>query len=91
MKKTSSVLIVLFMLFAVASCQQADAQKAQTKTSKQSNVSYVGSAKSDKYHRLSCEWADRINDENRIEFNSVADAKEQGYKPCKVCEPPEED
>jgi methylphosphotriester-DNA--protein-cysteine methyltransferase len=46
---------------------------------------YVGSSKSDKYHKLDCYWASQINPENHRYFKSAADAVEQGYQPCKVC------
>lgn len=49
---------------------------------------FVGSINSDKYHYPSCEWAKKIKPENQIWFSSPEEAKEAGYKPCKVCRPP---
>jgi hypothetical protein len=49
---------------------------------------FVGSIKSNKYHYPSCEWAQKIKPENEICFSSSADARSQGYVPCKVCNPP---
>ena len=48
---------------------------------------YVGSVKSDKYHLPTCEWAERIKDENRIWFQTEEEAIKAGYKPCSVCNP----
>lgn len=49
---------------------------------------FVGSIKSDKYHYPSCRWAKKINPENEIWFTSSTDARNHGYVPCKVCNPP---
>lgn len=49
---------------------------------------YLGSIKSDKYHKPDCKHAKSIKPENRIIFYSVEEAKEKGYVPCKVCKPP---
>jgi methylphosphotriester-DNA--protein-cysteine methyltransferase len=52
---------------------------------------YVGSAKSNKYHYPTCEWAQKINPENLVKFKSAKEAQEAGYIPCKVCRPPTKD
>ena len=49
---------------------------------------YVGSAKSNKYHYPSCEWAAKINPKNLVTFKSAKEALGAGYVPCKVCRPP---
>jgi len=49
---------------------------------------YVGSINSDVYHYPWCEWAQKINPENKIWFSSVEGAESKGYRPCKVCKPP---
>jgi len=48
---------------------------------------FVGSATSKKYHRPDCRYALKIKPENRIYFDSVEDARSQGYLPCKTCNP----
>ncbi len=55
------------------------------------SVKYIGSTESDKYHYPSCRYAEKIKPENRIEFNSVAEAQAAGYVPCGVCKPPTKD
>lgn len=47
----------------------------------------VASSTSKKYHLPECRYALKIKAENRISFPSVEDAKEQGYLPCKSCNP----
>jgi methylphosphotriester-DNA--protein-cysteine methyltransferase len=48
---------------------------------------YVGSAKSNKYHYPSCEWALKIHPDNLVTFKSAKEALDAGYIPCKVCRP----
>lgn len=52
---------------------------------------YVGSAKSNRYHYHSCEWALKIHPDNLVTFRSAKQALEAGYVPCKVCKPPIKD
>ena len=52
------------------------------------DTKYVGSSKSNKYHYTWCRWAKKINDSNLVIFNSVEEARNAGYVPCKVCKPP---
>ena len=45
------------------------------------------SAKSDKFHRPSCEWAQKISESNKIVYDSRDKAIADGKKPCDVCNP----
>jgi hypothetical protein len=47
----------------------------------------VGSKGSNKYHHLSCKWAEKIAPQNRMLFSSIKEAESQGYVPCKACQP----
>ncbi len=49
---------------------------------------YMGSITSDKYHSFDCRYAQKIKPENRIYFADAEDARQKGYVPCKVCNPP---
>jgi phosphatidylserine/phosphatidylglycerophosphate/cardiolipin synthase-like enzyme len=51
------------------------------------NIGYVGSKKSMKLHYSNCEWAEKINSANKVEFISRDEAIKKGYSPCKVCSP----
>jgi len=53
-----------------------------------SEQQFVGSKNSDVYHIPSCGYAGRIKSENKIWFSSSQDARNHGYRPCKVCKPP---
>lgn len=49
--------------------------------------SFVGSYKSNKYHRPDCQWAKKVSKSNIIWFKDRQDARNKGYIPCKVCNP----
>ena len=48
---------------------------------------YVGNINSGKFHDPSCQWAQKMTEGNKIQFSSRDDAINQGYEPCKVCNP----
>ncbi|PYM94677.1 MAG: hypothetical protein DME04_07170 [Candidatus Rokuibacteriota bacterium] len=39
------------------------------------------------FHKSDCTWVTRIPEPERVYFKHVADAREQGYLTCPVCEP----
>ncbi len=59
--------------------------QASSTSPKEAKVMFMGSITSKKYHRLNCRYALKIKPENRIYFQSLDDAKEQGCHPCKSC------
>ncbi|MHB8119037.1 MAG: hypothetical protein ACYDHX_09980 [Methanothrix sp.] len=61
--------------------------QASSTLPKGAKATFMGSIASKKYHRLDCRYALKIKSENRINFQSVEDAKGQGYLPCKSCNP----
>ncbi len=48
---------------------------------------YVASVNSDKYHRVSCDYAENILEENRIYYSTPQDAEDAGKRPCSACRP----
>ncbi len=78
-KKRSFLAIVLIIAFLITSVAFALDYK------------YVGSKNSNVYHYPTCKSAQKIKPENLVTFNSAKDAQEKGYRPCKVCKPPEQD
>lgn len=48
---------------------------------------YWASAKSDKFHLPSCEWAQKISSANKIVYDSRDDAIADGKVACEVCNP----
>jgi hypothetical protein len=49
---------------------------------------FVASKLREKYHYSNCRWAKKIARENLIHFKDATSARARGYKPCKVCRPP---
>ena len=49
--------------------------------------SYIGNANSGKFHKSTCKWGKKTSESNRVYFDSREDAINQGYVPCKVCNP----
>lgn len=45
----------------------------------------VGSKNSDKYHLPDCPGAKQISEQNKVWFDSIADAEKAGYKPAGNC------
>lgn len=48
---------------------------------------YVASVTSEKYHRITCEYADNILEENRVYYATAEEAEKSGKHPCSVCRP----
>ena len=48
---------------------------------------YWASAKTDKFHLPTCEWAEKISEDNKIIYTSREDAIADGKEPCGVCNP----
>ena len=62
-------------------------QPKQAVTPVQPAVYYIGNARSKKFHRQDCAFAQQISPSNRVQFRSRDEAIRQGYQPCKVCNP----
>jgi len=67
----------------------ASTQTSTTTTQQTAAGKYCGSSKSDVYHYPSCSYVKQIKPENLIWFVDEKDAKNRGYRPCKVCKPPD--
>ena len=73
---------------STASFVAVESTTTTTIQEQQSQGAFVGSKKSDVYHYPNCGSAKNIKPENLITFNSVEEAKNAGYRPCKNCKPP---
>jgi len=71
-----------------SSSGSSSSKASSSSSSSDTSGYYVGSSKSDVYHYPSCSSAKRIKSGNLVSFNSVQQAKNAGYRPCKVCNPP---
>jgi len=48
---------------------------------------YVGNARTHKFHYADCRYVGEMNDNNKVYFEDRDDAIDEGYVPCKVCRP----
>lgn len=48
---------------------------------------YVGNARSGIFHYDNCRYVYRMNDSNKVYFDTREEAIDEGYRPCKVCTP----
>ena len=48
---------------------------------------YIGSKNTKKYHREDCQYVKTISDKNNVYFSSSQEAQNEGYIPCKACNP----
>jgi len=49
--------------------------------------SYLGNSSSHIVHTINCSSGAKIKEENRVYFNSITEALDQDYRPCKICNP----
>ncbi|MEE0943349.1 MAG: Ada metal-binding domain-containing protein [Methanobrevibacter sp.] len=56
-------------------------------SSSSSGDTYWASSSSGKFHKPSCEWAQKISSKNKVVFHSRDEAISSGYQPCSVCSP----
>jgi len=55
------------------------------KHSIRTNKPYIGNRKTGEVHKASCPWAQLIKPANRVFFNSLKQAKHEGYDPGGHC------
>ena len=48
---------------------------------------YTGNSNTGKFHYDDCRWAQKINYNYRVYFDTRDEAIDSGYIPCKVCRP----
>ena len=75
---------------SVDSSDNDDSEKvssSSSSTNTETGAVYWASKKTDKFHKPSCEWAQKISDYNKITFSSRQEALDSGRIPCEVCNP----
>lgn len=70
-------IIILLKLFGLITARN----------SVQQNTPFVGSKVSQVYHLAGCEYEEVMGRDKRVGFQSRADAKAKGYRPCATCKP----
>lgn len=56
-------------------------------SSSSSSGDYVGNANTGKFHKSYCRSVSDMSEHNKVFFNSRDEAVNQGYIPCKICNP----
>ena len=81
--------LALLALLIVVACEptQPKPKHSQASHAGLAGAVIVASKNSDKFHRPSCEWAQKIAPDNLITFQSVEEAFRAGLKPCAQCRP----
>ena len=69
------------------SSSSSQAPSSAESTSSASSASYVGNANTGKFHEPSCSSVSKMSEGNKVFFSSRNDAVNQGYVPCKMCNP----
>lgn len=71
-----------------SSYQSSDTGSSGTSSQSSSDSgSYVGNSNSGKFHYASCGSVGKMSDKNKVFFSSRDEAINQGYVPCKRCNP----
>lgn len=52
-----------------------------------SQAAYIGNASSHKLHRPDCSGVASMSPQNKVVFNTLAEALAAGYEPCGICQP----
>lgn len=65
--------------------QKNNPQPASVSTS--SSSGYIGNRNSLKFHEVDCEGVSKMNEKNKVYFKSRQEAVNDGYIPCKMCNP----
>lgn len=73
---------------ALPSPPAGPAEAVSPKREAESEVEFVGSKTSNKYHYPTCKWVRTISPWKVIKFKSATEAQERNYIPCPVCKPP---
>jgi micrococcal nuclease len=75
-------LIALLVAGGLAGCSERSSDSLG-----QAKVAYVASANRAPFHKITCQWADRISPQNLQTFGTRDEAIRAGHRPCKVCKP----
>ncbi len=63
------------------------AQEDSKSNFKKTNIEYIGNLNSSIVHRSNCSSVSKMSPSNMVEFDSLDEALDEGYAPCKRCKP----
>ena len=75
--------------WADSNTQSSSHSTSNSDTSSDTSTSgtYIGNSNTMKFHLPTCKWGNKISERNKVIFTSREQAINQGYVPCKVCQP----
>lgn len=71
----------------VADTHSSSSSSSSDTSSSSGSGSYIGNANSGKFHVASCSSVGKMSEKNKVLFSSRDEAINQGYVPCKRCNP----
>lgn len=86
----AGLLAVLAVLAVLAGCGAKDSGAGASATGLAGGAggaAYVGNSNSMVVHRADCRYVGRMKPENRVGFDRLAPAYDEGYAPCRHCLP----
>ena len=66
---------------------QTSTNKYTSSSSTNNAGTYIGNLDTHKFHKPSCKYSEKISEKNKVTFSSRDEAINQGYAPCKICNP----
>ena len=70
-----------------SSSSSSSSPSSAVSTTSSDSAEYVGNANSGKFHEASCRSVDDMSEGNKVFFSNRDEAENQGYIPCKICNP----
>ena len=71
----------------VADTHSSSSSTSSSHSSSSSSGSYVGNSNTGKFHVSGCSSVSKMSEGNKVFFTNRNDAINQGYVPCKICNP----
>jgi len=70
-----------------SSSSSSHSTDSSSSSSYSASGNYIGNSNSGKFHVASCPSVSKMSDRNKVSFSSRNQAINQGYAPCKICNP----
>ncbi len=86
-KRLTAIILMLTLVLGLAAAVSAAAFDDCTGDISPLSSSYIGNARTYKFHYSSCRYVGQMNDGNKVYFDSRDEAVNAGYVACKVCRP----
>ncbi|WP_243383815.1 Ada metal-binding domain-containing protein [Geothrix alkalitolerans] len=87
--RTLQLLTMAALMASQLAAHPYDKPKAEVEAKAKAKAEVIVGCKETKvYHKANCKWVKEIDKAHtRVDFKSVAEAKQAGMKPCEDCKP----